>query len=190
VLFQKQHVMNAFLPDARGADRATRWGIATATAPFAPSALDVALIRAHARLLGGAPIGFLGDLDPHGLHTFGALRSGSLDAPNVAARKLAVQWLGVDDAWLRRVRRTGRPLVSRTIRMKWVEREYWEIIKRFAPNVRSVVGDESFALLESGHKAESDAFVDVMPAELRARTRRWVAADRLSRPRGSPARLR
>src|SRR6185312_2221429 len=63
VLFQKLHVMNAFLPDGRGSDWATRWRIATSSAPFAPRAHDVALIRAHARLLGG-PIGFVGDLDP------------------------------------------------------------------------------------------------------------------------------
>jgi hypothetical protein len=192
VLFQKQHVMNAFLPDGRGTDRATRWGIATATAPFAPCALDVKLIRAHAQLLGGVPIGFVGDLDPHGLHTFGALRSGNLDAPDVGGRKLVVEWLGIDDAWLRRVRKTERPLTTRTIRMDWVEREYWGVIKRFAPDLHALVGDESFALLESGYTAESDAFVDVMPAELRARTRapRGDARSRVSRPRVPKARPR
>ncbi len=170
VLFQKQHVMDRFLPDGRGSDRATRWKIATATLPFAPQALDRKLIRAHARFLGG-PIGVVVDLDPHGLHAFGALRSGNLDAPVIVGRGLAIEWLGIDDAWLRRVRKTSRPLAMRTIRMRWVEREYWEIIKRFAPNVRALIGDESFSLLETGYKAESDAFADVMPAMLRARLR-------------------
>ncbi len=170
VLFQKGHVMNGFLPDGRGSDRATRWHIATATLPFAPQALDWKLIRAHARLVGG-PIGVVADLDPHGLHAFGALRSGNLDAPVIVGRGLAIEWLGIDDAWLRRVRKTSRPLAMRTIRMRWVEREYWEIIKRFAPGVRALIGDESFSLLESGCKAESDAFADVMPAMVRARLR-------------------
>jgi len=44
------HVMNAFLPDGRGSDRATRWGIATASTPFAPSPLDVKLIVSVRRI--------------------------------------------------------------------------------------------------------------------------------------------
>jgi hypothetical protein len=170
VLFQKGQVMDGFLPDGRGSDRATRWNIATATLPFAPQALDRKLIRAHARFVGG-PIGVVADLDPHGLHAFGALRSGDLGAPVITGRGLAIEWLGIDDAWLRRVRKPSRPLAMRTIRMRWVEREYWDIIKRFAPGVRALIGDESFSLLESGYKAESDAFADVMPAMLRARLR-------------------
>jgi hypothetical protein len=170
VLFEKQHVMDRFLPDGRGSDRATRWSIATGTLPFAPQALDRKLIRAHARLVGG-PIGVVADLDPHGLRAFGALRSGNLDAPTIVGRGLTIEWLGIDDAWLQRVRKTGQRLAMRTIRMRWVEREYWDIIKRFAPGVRALIGDESFSLLENGYKAESDAFVDVMPAILRARLR-------------------
>lgn len=86
VLFQKEHLMNEFLPDGRGSDWATRWHIATGTAPFAPKEHDVALLRAHVRLVGG-PIGLLGDLDPHGLHTLGALRSGNLDAPSLGGTR-------------------------------------------------------------------------------------------------------
>jgi hypothetical protein len=55
--------------------------------------------------------------------------------------------------------------------MGWVEREYWGIIKRFAPRVRVLIGDQSFALLESGYKVETDGFLDVMPAVLRSRLR-------------------
>lgn len=170
VLFEKLHVMKRFLPDGQGSDRATRWRIATASAPFAPTLMDVTLIRAHARLLGG-PVGFVGDLDPHAIHVFGALRSGSLDAPNIAGRRLVVDWLGIDDAWLQQARKTTRRLETRLIRMGWFETEYWEIIKRFAPGIRSLIGDESFALLESGSKLESDAFDDVMPGLLRSRLR-------------------
>lgn len=173
VIFQKHQVMHQFLPDGHGSDWATRWRIATATAPYVPRAHHVALIRAHARLLGG-PIGFVGDLDPSGLHTYGALRSGDADAPDLEGEKLEIEWLGIDDHWLRKVRRTGRPLESRHIRMGWVEREYWGIIKRLAPRVRALVGDECFDLLERGLKLETDGFRDVMVPMLRARLKRWT----------------
>ena len=57
-------------------------------------------------------------------------------------------------------------------RSAWVEREYWAIIKRLMPGVRALVGEESFGLLESGVKAETDAFRDVMVPMLRARLKR------------------
>jgi len=168
VLFQKLHVMNKFLPDTRGSDWATRMGIATATAPFAPRAHEGALIRTHARLLGG-PIGFVGDLDPHGLHVYGSLRSGDLHAPDIGGKKLRIAWFGIDDAWLTKVQRKGMLLAPRLIPMGWVEREYWGVIKRLAPRVRKLVGEKSFQLLEDGLKAETDAFGDVMVPMLRAR---------------------
>jgi hypothetical protein len=177
VLFEKRHVMERFLPDGRGSDRATRWGIATASAPFAPTPLDVKLIRAHGRFLGG-PSGFVGDLDPHALHVFGALRSGRLDVPDIVGRRLVVEWLGIDDQWLRHARKTDRPMLSRLIRMGWFEREHWDIIKRFAPSVRTLIGDESLALLESGCKAESEGFEDVMHRVLRTQLRRRMPPPR------------
>jgi hypothetical protein len=57
------------------------------------------------------------DLDPQGLHMFGALRSGNPDAPDLGGKKLVVQWLGIDDGWLRKARRTGRSLIGLLIRM-------------------------------------------------------------------------
>jgi hypothetical protein len=110
-------------------------------------------------------------VDVHGIHAYGALRSGQVDAPDIAGRKLVIDWFGIDDAWLRRVHLTKRPMATRTIRMKWAEREYWEIIKRFAPGLRDLVGDESFALLEKGMKAEAHAFDDLMAPVLHAKLR-------------------
>jgi hypothetical protein len=168
VLFHKQQVRGNFVADSRGAGWATRWRIAVATPHFFPGPHDVTLVRAHARLIGG-PVGIVADLDPQGLHMFGALRSGNPDAPNLGGKKLSVEWLGIDDGWLRKAHRTGRPLIGRLIRMPWVEREYWAIIKRLMPGVRALVGEESFGLLESGVKAESEGFRDVMVQMLRAR---------------------
>jgi serine/threonine protein phosphatase PrpC len=167
VLFEKHHVMTMFMPDGRGSDRASRWRIATGSVPFAPRALDVDLIRAEVRVLGGVPVGLVGDLDPHGLHVFGALRSGDLDAPDIRGRRLRIEWLGIDDAWLQSARKTDRTLRARQIRMGWVEREYWKIVKGFAPDVHELIGDESFALLESGLKVEADDFGDVMGERVR-----------------------
>jgi hypothetical protein len=181
ILFQKTDAMNRFLPDGRGSDWATRLRIATAVVPFAPRAFDVDLIRAHARLLGGVPIGFVGDLDPHGLHVFGALRSGDLDTPDVHGRRLRVEWLGLDDAWLHQARKRSGTLSAHSIRMGWVEKEYWGIMKRFAPDVREMIGGEAFGLLESGVKFEIDGFVDVMAQRIRAALPRLAGA----RARGS-----
>ena len=175
VLFQKHQVMREFLPDGRGSDWATRWRIATGTPCFWARPYDVAVVRAHARLVGG-PVGLVGDLDPHGLHMLGALRSGSPAAPDLRGKKLRVDWLGVDDEWLARVRRTSRSLKARLIRMPWVERGYWGIIKRMMPDVRALVGEQSFELLDGGLKAESDAFTDVMVPMLRARLKRATSA--------------
>ncbi len=88
----------------------------------------------------------------------GTLRSGNPDAPDLGGKKLSVEWLGIDDGWLRRARRAGRPLIGRIIQMPWVEREYWGIIKRLMPGGRALVGEESFELLESGRKVETEGF--------------------------------
>jgi hypothetical protein len=120
-------------------------------------------------------VGLVGDLDPHGLHVLGALRSGNPDAPDLAGKKLAVEWLGIDDEWLRRTRRTNFSLAGRLIRMPWVEREYWAIVKRMMPGVRALVGELSFELLERGAKVESDGFRDVVVPMLRARLKRGAS---------------
>jgi hypothetical protein len=171
VLFQKQQVMHNFVGDTWGAAWTTRWPIDVAAPHFFPRPHDVALVRAHAHLLGGA-VGLVADLDPQGLHMLGALRSGNPDTPALQGRQLRVEWLGIDDAWLRRARRTGRPLTGRMIHMPWVEREYWAIIKRLMPGVRALVGEESFGVLESGVKAECEAFRDMMVPMLRVRLSR------------------
>jgi hypothetical protein len=172
VLFEKYQVMGAFVEDAWVSDWATRWRVALAAPYFYPRPHDVALVCAYARRLGG-PVGIVADLDPHGLHLFGTLRSGKPEAPAVGGKKLKVEWLGLDDEWLRRARRTTFSLESRTLRMPWVEREYWAVIKRMMPGVRALVGEQSFELLESGFKVETDGFRDVMVPMLRARLKRW-----------------
>ena len=164
LLFQKPHSMRAFVEQQRGATR----GIATASVPHAPQAFDVALLAAHAKLIGG-PVGWIGDLDPHGLHTYGALRSGDLDAPSLEANALAVDFIGPDDGWLEELRKTSSTLLRHTIRMPWAEREYWTVVKQMIPGLQQLVGDESIALLDSGVKIEMESLRDLLPQMLRRR---------------------
>jgi hypothetical protein len=78
-------------------------------------------------------------------------------------RRLKIEWLGVNDRWLRAARRSKRSLLSRTIQMKWVEREYWSVIKGFMPDIESLLGEATVTMLDTGTKAEVDGFIDVMP---------------------------
>jgi hypothetical protein len=164
LLFQKPYSMQSFVQQQRGATR----GIATASVPHAPHAFDVALLAAHAKLIGG-PVGWIGDLDPHGLHTDGALRSGDLDAPSLEANALAVDFIGPDDGWLDELRKTSSTLLQYSIRMPWAEREYWGIVKRMIPGLQQLVGDESIAMLDSGVKIEMESLRDFLPDMLRRR---------------------
>jgi hypothetical protein len=171
LVFEKWHAINVFLPDNKGSDWGTRWKVATVSAPWAPKLFDVALIRHHAQML-KAPIGFVGDLDAHALHVFGALRSGDVDAPSLTGRTLSVKWLGVDDRWFARARRAKRAFANREISMGWVEREYWEIVKRMLPGVCDLIGEESSALLDAGTKIEIEGMSDILVDELRSRLKR------------------
>jgi hypothetical protein len=163
LLFEKESIQNAFLGASYRVQR--KWTIATAKVPFAPFRFDIDLISDHARRL-GVPIGFVGDADPHGIHVFGALRSGTIDAPRLDGRRMKIEWLGIDDRWLRLARPTKRSLIGRTIQMKWVEREYWWVVKRLMPNIERLIGEATFTMLETGTKAEADAFVDILPSLL------------------------
>ena len=173
VLFEKHDVMEGFLKPTKGStDFASKIRVATATAPFAPTLHDVKLIEAHARILGG-PIGYVGDLDPHSLHVYGALRSGKLDAPSLAGRKLSIDWLGLDDEWLSHAIKKDAESSLRTVRMSWSEREYWEVVKRLLPGIRQLVGDDSFALLERGISVELDAASTILQPMIKKRLTSW-----------------
>lgn len=175
LVFQKRHAIETFIGPGP-VSRAEKLRVATVLAPFAPRAFDTALLRAHVKLVGGPPLGFVGDLSPYGVHLFGALRSGDLSAPRLDRRApLDLQWLGVDDSWLRRADTTTHPHRSRRVTMGWFEREYWGVVKRLLPGIRGVIGVESFALLEDGCTLEIDSFNDVLPDALAARLRRMTS---------------
>jgi hypothetical protein len=63
-----------------------------------------------------------------------------------------------------------------TIKMNWLDMEYWQLVKRMVPDVRTLLGARGFALLEGGSKIEVDAFMSFMRqpllAELDRRLRR------------------
>jgi hypothetical protein len=44
-----------------------------------------------------------------------------------------------------------------TIRLKWLDREYWQLVKRLVPDVRRLIGTRAYDLLNGGTKLETDA---------------------------------
>jgi hypothetical protein len=119
-------------------------------------------LHAHAKAshLGMA---YFGDLDPGSVHRFAAIRAGGARRLHEGGRmRHNVQWLGVGDALIRHwSRRFGWAEVpaSRMIKMRLMDREYWELVKRLVPDVRDLVGRRSYGMLERGFKLEVDAFL-------------------------------
>lgn len=124
-----------------------------------PSAWACRTLRAHAADV-RAPLVFLGDLDPQALHAFAVLRAGGRDAwLKGCTERLPVEWIGLDARWLkfasRNARKPGLPLRS-LITLGWLDREYWELMKRTTPDVRRLFGSQGSALLDGGTKIEVD----------------------------------
>jgi hypothetical protein len=44
-----------------------------------------------------------------------------------------------------------------TIRLGWLDQEYWQLVKRLVPDARRLLGARAYAMLESGVKLEADA---------------------------------
>jgi hypothetical protein len=133
-------------------------------------------LRDHAHSL-GAGLAYFGDLDPQALHSFAALRAGGRKALlRGAAKTLPITWMGLDSRWLDWVCRgfgvKDVPL-SMTIRMRWLDQEYWHLVKRLLPDVRHLIGPRAYKMLDGGTKLEADAlrgrpFVEELGRRLRA----------------------
>jgi hypothetical protein len=135
---------------------------ALAWIPPLPSAWACKTLRDHAKGL-RAPLAFFGDLDPQAIHLFAALRAGGRDAvTKPRAPRGPVRWIGLDEQWLDMAcRQRGVREVPRawTIELRWLDREYWELVKRMVPDVHRLVGARGCALLDRGLKVEADALV-------------------------------
>jgi hypothetical protein len=68
--------------------------------------------------------------------------------------------MGLDSDWLNWVSRadpSGAVPRWMTIRLRWLDVEYWELVKRLVPDVRALVGERAYEMLEGGTKLEVDA---------------------------------
>lgn len=153
--------------------------VALAHMPPLPSRWTARTIAKHARDL-GAPIVFVGDLDPQSVHNFAALRAGGRDDLLRGKRKeVDVAWRGIDSTWLDwlcRLETTDDVPLRVQIRLGWLDQEYWEWCKRAVPDLRRVLGARACALLDSGAKIEIDALISMYREpfleEMRRRLRR------------------
>jgi hypothetical protein len=126
---------------------------------------DIALIGGAAPLTGphrdvvraivqaaGAPLRFVGDLDPWDLLTFATLYV-SADQPTVAA-----EYLGISDTWIDRCEKdlaeAGRSLSGVCIKMGPEERRGFERLQQLPVDWAGIVGPRAFAMLGSGVKLE------------------------------------
>lgn len=128
----------------------------------------VPLSVARARLVrceaegNGAPICFLGDLDPLDLTHYLTLRAGGVGSAPTA---LDVTYLGVGDALIAlceaHVRSRVRPLFEQvTITMTDFERRHLAALEAVWPVMASVVGPRSMALLRAGRKLELEGAIN------------------------------
>jgi hypothetical protein len=163
VLVCEKMLVEKLLWDWEGAKRPS---VAHATRTTLAFALPLAsrwvahTLHDHAKSL-GAKLAFFGDLDPHALHAFAALRAGGRKALlRGTGKTLPVSWLGLDSRWLDWICRafgvTDVP-VGMTLRLKWVEQEYWQLVKRLVPDVGRLIGPRAYAMLDGGTKLEVDA---------------------------------
>jgi hypothetical protein len=84
--------------------------------------------------------------------------------------------MGLDSRWLKWICRdldVKEVPVGMTIRLKWLDQEYWQLVKRLVPDVRRLIGARAYAMLEGGTKIEADAlrgrpFVEELGRRLRS----------------------
>ena len=139
------------------------------------------VVESHAKSL-GASVAFVGDLDPQALHAFAALRAGGRKALLRGGRpRVPVRWAGVDSRWLNWIcggLSVGEVPSWMTIRLSRLDQEYWQLVKRFVPDVRALIGKRAYEMLEGGTKLEVDAlrnlgapFTEELGRRLRIRAR-------------------
>lgn len=102
-------------------------------------------------------------------------------------------------AWLCREARSDNLPASKTIRLDWLDREYWQLVKRLVPDVRRLIGGRAFRMHDRGFKLEADAmlwwpFNREFVRRLRQSSKRpptpGLPTSRAARPAGSSRRRR
>jgi len=117
-------------------------GTAVVVTHGVPSARQLDLLRNLVKRL-GAPVGFIGDLDPLDLMAFQGYEA-----------SLGAKYLGIDDEWIALCRRTALQPVRIAIQMNRRERQQLLQLGRLLPRLEVLVGNQAAALLRSGRKIE------------------------------------
>lgn len=128
------------------ADTALLWR----TVPLSSQHRD--LLRAVVQSF-GAPMYFIGDLDPLDLATYATLAG-----PGESPQKIAT-YLGVSDSWLERCERDlasqrGKSFQMACMHMDTDERDGFERLKQLPVDWTNVVGPRALSMLASGTKLE------------------------------------
>jgi hypothetical protein len=128
--------------------------------PQLASSWTARVLGSHAKAH-GVSLAFVGDLDPQSLHAFAALRAGGRKALLRGGRpRVPLRWAGLDSRWLdwiSRAQPSGEVPSWLTIRLRWLDQEYWELVKRLVPDVRALIGKRAYELLDGGAKIEVEA---------------------------------
>jgi cytosine/adenosine deaminase-related metal-dependent hydrolase len=61
-----------------------------------------------------------------------------------------------------------------TIRLTWLDQEYWQLVKRLVPDVRPLIGKRAYEMLEGGTKIEVDALRQLHPPQFMKELRRRI----------------
>lgn len=134
-----------------------RAGVATASwLPLRPTIDAIAGYASSAHI----PLMWIGDLDPQALHSFATVRAGGrAELFDAASRKLRVAYLGLDSTWLDWIDQSRLDWAWMTIRMRHVDREYWNLAQRLVPDARALIGARASKFLDEGNKIEVDALL-------------------------------
>ena len=153
--------------------------------PPPPSYL--AEIRTFAQKL-ALPLLFVGELDPIDLTVYLMLLRGDVNLAAKRTRGIPVRYLGVSDRWLA-MRRSKDVSIPGSLGMERLEREHLRLVMKALPELKQLVGERCFALLEAGHKLELEGAIDPSVAGRAFPSRLLRYLDRAGRgPSRAPAR--
>jgi hypothetical protein len=100
------------------------------------------------------PIGFVGDLTPFALHVFLEYHR------HLTSRRVRLEWIGIDQAWLElcraRVRRRFN-FDSIPSEMFPIERDHFQAVAAAASWLEQVIGEEPWRLMANGKRLHLEA---------------------------------
>ena len=117
-----------------------------------PTSSYLAEIRSYSKRL-GLPVLFVGELDPIDLTIYLMLLRGDVNLAPRRAHAIPVRYVGVSDHWLA-MRRSKDASIRGSLGMERLEREHLRLVMKAMPELKQLVGERCFSLLEAGHKLE------------------------------------